>query len=1177
MALVLAAGSAHAYVHSLRASPGDAQAVLEWNGEAAAFSMRYSSDKAALTSSTPPAWEGIPDTEPTHYRHRHTVAGLTNGTRYYFQIRAGDDGDQSNVATTQLAASPTATVEIDRQLRRRVGNTQLALAKLTHLRATGYDVDSSHHRYPPIFDLAGLEYAVNLTSLNLANNEISDVSALANLTELTSLGLSENRISDVSALANLTELETLNLSHNRISDVSVLGNLTKLRLLYLGITLETRPAGNNISDVSALGNLTALEELVLSHNRISDVSALANLTELTSLDLSENRISDVSALGTLTNFNLWSLDLSHNSISDVSALGNLNRNLVSLDLSHNSISDMSLGDMRALESLGLDNNNISSMSLGDMPKLRTLDLSHNSISDVSRLGSLTAFRGLALSHNRISDVSALGNLTNLWSLYLSHNRISDVSALGSLDDLRVLYLPHNRISDVSALGTLTELTSLDLSHNSISDVSALGSLRGLEGLALSDNSISDATALGSLEDLRLLDLSDNSISDVSALGSLVDDLKLLDLSDNSISDVSALGNLAGLFVLDLSDNSISDVSALGNLEGVRFLHLSNNRISDVSGPASRVRASLRLDGNNITDIGPLKERRPHALDLRRNPLSAASIEQLPALRCCSNAEPSDLIGRPATACRDFCSHSGPDSPIGLVAGRQVPLFPSAADPSGRQGFVRVLNRSKTGGEVLIEAVDDTDRRFGYVMLAIGGGEAAHFNSNDLENGNPEKGLSHGVGAPEAGGWRLALSSTLDIEVLAYIRTPDGFLTSVHDVLPREDNGALRAAILNPGSNRAQRSSLRLIEMSLGGLGGYAEINGVDDAGRSARASVAFLSPKEATFEAEWLEDGRDELPRYYCCFRGRPVERPNSIVGGLGDGVGKWRLEIRSSSAIGGSPFYPWSSTYPDRGIPAWWMEAMSLLTNPTGHLTNLSTAPDAGADGVWRVPFFPASGGGLEGFVRIANLGAAGEASVLAVDDGGFSAGEAALRLGARETVHLNSRDLETGNPAKGLPVGVGSPARGDWHLEIASESDIRVTSFVRAADGFLTSMHDVAPVEANVHRVVFFNPASNAEQASRLRLVNHSNAAATVAVTGVDDAGNPGGEVRATVPPRGALTFTGAQLEAGADGVSGALGDGAGKWRLRVESDRPLSVMSLLASPAGYVTNLSTGGDGD
>ena len=56
-----------------------------------------------------------------------------------------------------------------------------------------------------------------------------------------------------------------------------------------------------------------------------------------------------------------------------------------------------------------------------------------------------------------------------------------------------------------------------------------------------------------------------------------------------------------------------------------------------------------------------------------------------------------------------------------------------------------------------------------------------FNSSELEDGNPAKGLSGGVGDDGDGDWRLELTSDLDIEALAYIRTDSGFLTTVHDV------------------------------------------------------------------------------------------------------------------------------------------------------------------------------------------------------------------------------------------------------------------------------------------------------------------------------------------------------------------------------------------------------------
>ena len=55
-------------------------------------------------------------------------------------------------------------------------------------------------------------------------------------------------------------------------------------------------------------------------------------------------------------------------------------------------------------------------------------------------------------------------------------------------------------------------------------------------------------------------------------------------------------------------------------------------------------------------------------------------------------------------------------------------------------------------------------------------------------------------------------------------------------------------------------------------------------------------------------------------------------------------------------------------------------------------------------------------------------------------------------------------------------------------------------------------------------------------------------------------------------AREITAKQLEEGATGLAGMLGDGSGKWRLEVESEQSVVAMSLLESPTDHLTNLST-----
>ena len=179
-----------------------------------------------------------------------------------------------------------------------------------------------------ITNLRGIEFAINLTRLNVSNNTISDISPVASLTNLRTLFLAHNTISDISPVASLTNLRTLFLGHNTISDISPLANFTSLLMLFLG--------HNTISDISPLANLE-MGALFLEHNAISDISPLTNHTNLRELHIEHNAISDISFLTNHTN--LMILTLEHNAISDISPLANL-KNLLFLDLQHNAISDI---------------------------------------------------------------------------------------------------------------------------------------------------------------------------------------------------------------------------------------------------------------------------------------------------------------------------------------------------------------------------------------------------------------------------------------------------------------------------------------------------------------------------------------------------------------------------------------------------------------------------------------------------------------------------------------------------------------------------------------------------------------------------------------------------------------------------------------------------------------------
>ena len=457
----------------------------------------------------------------------------------------------------------------------------------------------------------------------------------------------------------------------------------------------------------------------------------------------------------------------------------------------------------------------------------------------------------------------------------------------------------------------------------------------------------------------------------------------------------------------------------------------------------------------------------------------------------------------------------------------VPLFPAESD-AVRQGFVRVINHTDEAGEVSIEAVDDDGNAHGPIALTIDARETVHFNSKDLEEGNPDKGLDGNTG-PGAGDWRLQLASDLDVEVLAYIRTSDGFLTAMHDLVPETDEG-YRVSTFNPGRNTNQVSRLRLINP--GNVDAMVTVHGIDDSGdRSHDVEATVPAGAARTFSVQELEAGADGL------------------TGRMDSGSGKWQLVVSADASV----------------------HVMSLLASPTGHLTNLSTVPVQDGDTL-TVPMFPAnSESGPQGFVRVINHGdMAGEVNIAAFDDDGTEYETLTLAIDAGQTRHFNSKDLEhLEDRNKGLTGSTG-PGQGDWRLELSSDLDIDVLAYIRTPDGFLTAIHDTAPTAQNRHRIAVFNPGRNVNQVSRLRLVNPGDTSTTVTIIGIDDRGDYADyDVRVTLAAGATRTLTAAELEAtGFD-------EGQGKWQLVVHSPEPIMAMSLMATPTGHLTNLSTAPD--
>ena len=344
---------------------------------------------------------------------------------------------------------------------------------------------------------------------------------------------------------------------------------------------------------------------------------------------------------------------------------------------------------------------------------------------------------------------------------------------------------------------------------------------------------------------------------------------------------------------------------------------------------------------------------------------------------------------------------------------------------------------------------------------------------------------------------------------------------------------------NPGSNTRQQTFLRIVNRS--NNSGSVTVTAIDDSGADSVGTVSFdLDPNESKqMTAQDLEQGNTV----------------KGLTGTLDNGAGKWRLRVTSSLDL----------------------EVMSMIRSEDGFLTNLSGMVDQAASD--HVIYFanPASETFRQTFLRIINTGSSqGTVTIAGIDDSGNIApnGDVMFDLNAGESKQMNASDLENGNLDKGL-LGMLGTGDGRWKLTVSSSLDLEVMSLVRTPDGFLTNLSRTTPVSGGVNEVWLFNPASNVNQKSTLRLVNNDSTRGSVTISAIDDTGAsaPNGEIIFNIGADSAMSISALDLEDGNGdmGLVGSLGNGAGKWRLRISSDVDLQVQSLLETPSGFLTNLS------
>ena len=364
----------------------------------------------------------------------------------------------------------------------------------------------------PSITIQGTEYSTDLTELDLGSLYLTDadIEPLEYMVNLRSLDLRQNQLTDLTPLAGLTQLESLELRGNDLLDLTPLASLTNLKTLRLGGS-DSGVNNPNLQDLSPLSGLKNLETLVLPGNsQIRDLTPISGLTNLREFSMSGDsstgvyQIADLSPLAGLTNLERLSVTIS--GVDSLEPLRNLKKLTYLFLNGEGAYQDFSpISELTELQTLRLIGTGNSQMAPGDLQfisnltQLKTLELHFDGTLSLRGIEGLTALETVTLMYHNgddafCVDIEALSGLTNLKELTLCiDHRVLDLSPLVPLQDLRALTLfcqgsdwAKPSLTDLTPVGQLSNLQSLALYERNITDISPLRNLTNLQNLLVTE-------------------------------------------------------------------------------------------------------------------------------------------------------------------------------------------------------------------------------------------------------------------------------------------------------------------------------------------------------------------------------------------------------------------------------------------------------------------------------------------------------------------------------------------------------------------------------------------------------------------------------------------------------------------------------------------------------------------
>jgi hypothetical protein len=455
-------------------------------------------------------------------------------------------------------------------------------------------------------DLPTGEIGMNYISKGQFNyNNFTNVDFLSS-TDIRNVQLKDNQINDLSGLKS-DIFSSLNLENNNITDLNILPNLREVYWLYL--------KDNNFT---SLGKLINLEK----GTRIDIGMDIENLYEYTNkLDISTNFCKGVSN----RNINIYNEYVKQSAIflCDINDdwIVFLNGHSANPQ-GYLEVSEMDSSTYINLKGKNLNDSDMPQIPL-KAPELQRFDLENNNLThldfmtEVERFVSSSTFYGLSTLGNPIADISGLSNIREAGSLKFDENAtFTDLTSLYNFEkgtiylnrDLALFDEATNRLDYSTPICQGMSTSAVTISHRgSKSDLSICTT--GDEWMDFFHDwniLINKATKAELTENDRINLSSKNLTNDMFPNSSMgIEKMESIDLSRNGLTNVDFLSDLREIkdisssYKLNLENNSLTNINGLSKLERAGALNLrgSDNTFNDISPIKNFQKGYVYLEGD----------------------------------------------------------------------------------------------------------------------------------------------------------------------------------------------------------------------------------------------------------------------------------------------------------------------------------------------------------------------------------------------------------------------------------------------------------------------------------------------------------------------------------------------------------------------------------------------------